>query len=134
MFNLYGNPALTTHPDIAALTEIQEPTGVKEVAIPFRKMKKEIVMQKSTPSASKSIYNEISNAVDCNLSLIHRQIAESLYRQLGVEPRELSMIEQFEYPDAGFGNRGYIYSYDCSNGPVNSRIIAKIDETGKLIS
>ncbi|MBQ1915113.1 MAG: zinc ribbon domain-containing protein, partial [Selenomonadaceae bacterium] len=60
MFNLYGNPKLRTFPDEDAIAGIQGDDGSKHGPIPFRKMKRTVVMetQKQT-SGKKSILEEV---------------------------------------------------------------------------
>ena len=45
MFNLYGNPKLFTEPDVDAIADIQEEDGSKYRPIPFRKMKRTMMMK-----------------------------------------------------------------------------------------
>ena len=141
MFNLYGNPKLRTQPDTEAFGDIQPEDGSKIVRIPFRKMKRQTVMQKGQGSSKFSIFNsqssilnEVRGLVDSNLRLIHDSIVQNLYQQLGLEPRELFSVERYETIDAnGQPEKGYLYNYDKRIGPIQSKIRAKVDERGRLI-
>lgn len=134
MFNLYGNPKLRTCPNVEALADIQEEDGSKSVRMPFRKMKRETVMQKKQGESNLSLLNEVRGLVDSNLRLIHDTITQNLYQQLGVEPRELFCVERYETTDAqGCSEKGYLYNYQRNIGPVTTIIRARLDERGKLL-
>jgi hypothetical protein len=136
MFNLYGNPKLRTRPNVEAIADIQEEDGSKSVRMPFRKMKRETVMQKGQAAVNTqlSLLDEVRGLVDSNLRLIHNSITQNLYRQLGVEPRELFCVERYETTDAqGRPEKGYLYSYQRKIGPVTTKIRARLDERGKLL-
>jgi len=134
MFNLYGNPKLRTRPNVEALADIQEEDGSKSVRMPFRKMKRETIMQKKQGESNLSLLNEVRGLVDSNLRLIHETITKNLYQQLGVEPRELFCVERYETTDAqGRPEKGYLYNYLRKIGPVNTQIRARLDERGKLL-
>lgn len=135
MFNLYGNPAMNTKPDIDAITEIQEPTGEKFMRIPYRKMKKQTIMKKSVGSGQLSLLDTIRGAVDFNLQQIHNVIVREVYDKLGVEPRNLYSVEKFEtYGSSDGVDTGYLYNYIVEIANIASRIIAKTDANGKLVS
>ena len=136
MFNLYGNPKLRTRPNVEAIADIQEEDGSKSVRMPFRKMKRETVMQKGQTVANSqlSLLDEVRGLVDSNLRLIHDSITQNLYQQLGVEPRELFSVERYETTDAqGYPENGYLYNYQRQIGPVTTQIRARLDERGKLL-
>lgn len=141
MFNLYGNPKLCTRPNVEALADIQEEDGSKSVRMPFRKMKREMVMQKnqsgnmlSPQTSNHSLLSVVRGLVDSNLRLIHDTITKNLYQQLGVEPRELFSVERYEITDAqGVPEKGYLYNYQRKIGPVNTQIRARLDERGRLL-
>lgn len=134
MFNLYGNPKLRTRPDVDAIADIQEEDGSKSVRMPFRKMKRETVMQKKQDESNLSLLNEVRGLVDSNLRLIHDTITQNLYQQLGVEPRELFCVERYETTNAqGHPEKGYLYNYQRKIGPVTTKIRARLDERGKLL-
>ena len=141
MFNLYGNPKLRTCPDVDAIADIQEEDGSKSVRMPFRKMKRETLMQKDKASKDSSLFtlhssllSEVRGLVDSNLHLIHDTITQNLYQYLGVEPRELFSVERYETTDAqGHPEKGYLYNYQRKIGPVTTKIRARLDERGKLL-
>lgn len=136
MFNLYGNPKLRTRPNVEAIADIQEEDGSKSVRMPFRKMKRETVMQKGQAAVNTqlSLLDEVRGLVDSNLRLIHDTITQNLYRQLGVDPRELFSVERYETTDAqGRPEKGYLYNYQRKIGPVTTKIRARLDERGKLL-
>jgi len=137
MFNLYGNPKLRTKPDTEALGNIQPEDGSKSVRMPFRKMKRQTVMQtenKKSLFSHKSILEEVRGLVDNNLRQIHDSITQNLYQQLGVEPRELFCVERYETIDAnGLPEKGYLYNYNKRIGPIQTQIRAKVDERGRLL-
>jgi len=141
MFNLYGNPKLRTRPNVEAIADIQEEDGSKAIRMPFRKMKRETIMQKDKASKDSSFFtlntsllSEVRGLVDSNLRLIHDSITKNLYQQLGVEPRELFCVERYETTDAqGYPEKGYLYNYQRQIGPVNTQIRARLDERGKLL-
>lgn len=135
MFNLYGNPKLRTVPDEDALADIQEEDGSKQVCIPFRKMNRKVVMQaKKEEDGKKSLLSEVRGLVDSNLRMIHETITRNLYDKLGVDPRELLSVENYETTDIdGKPEKGYLYNYDHFGGSVKSRIQAKVDLKGRLI-
>lgn len=137
MFNLYGNPAIRTRPDIETLREIQEESGLKvsKKRIPFRKMNKTVLMKKSKSGAPMSLRDMVTMAVDNNLRAIHEDITRSLYNNLGLEPRELSLVERFTTQDhSGREVSGYIYNYDKERGQITSRVMAKTDNEGNILS
>jgi hypothetical protein len=109
--------------------------------MPFRKMKRETVMQKnqsgsmlSPKTSNHSLLDEVRGLVDSNLRLIHDSITQNLYQQLGVEPRELFCVERYETTDAqDRPEKGYLYNYQRKIGPVNTQIRARLDERGKLL-
>ena len=135
MFNLYGNPKLRTRPNVESLADIQEEDGSKSVRMPFRKMKRTILMKKQNQkTGTKSLIDEVRGLVDSNLRFIHDAITKKLYQQLGVEPRELFCVESYETTDAqGHPEKGYLYNYQRKIGPVNTQIRARLDERGKLL-
>ncbi|MDD7010270.1 MAG: zinc ribbon domain-containing protein [Candidatus Cryptobacteroides sp.] len=135
MFNLYGNPKLRTMPDEEAIAGIQEDDGSKHRPIPFRRMKRTVVMvaQKQT-SGTMSFLEEVRGLVDSNLRAIHETITRNLYNKLGVEPRELHSVESYETIDInGNPEKGYLYNYDHSSGSISSRIQARVNQKGCLI-
>lgn len=135
MFNLYGNPKLRTRPDEEALADIQENDGSKQVHIPLRRMNRKVVMKaEKDAGGQKTLLSEVRGLVDGNLRMIHETITRNLYYKLGVEPRELISVESYETTDAeGNPQKGYLYNYDHSAGPVSSHIQAKVDRKGRLI-
>ncbi len=135
MFNLYGNPKLRTCPNVEALADIQEEDGSKFVRMPFRKMKRTILMKiQNQKTVTKSLIEEVRGLVDSNLRFIHDTITQNLYQQLGVEPRELFCVERYETTDAqGLPEKGYLYNYQRQIGPVTTMIRARLDERGKLL-
>jgi hypothetical protein len=136
MFNLYGNPKLCTQPDVDAISDIQEDDGSKQMRLPFRKMKRRVVMQSSQKQTDcpKSLLEEVRGLVDANLRLIHESITRNLYEVLGVEPRELVCVESYETAGIdGKPEKGYLYYYSHVSGPVHSRIRAKVDRKGRLL-
>ena len=135
MFNLYGNPKLRTRPDVDALADIQEEDGSKQVCVPFRKMKRTVVMQaQKQMDGQKSLLTDVRGLVDGNLRMIHESITRNLYDKLGLEPRELFSVENYETLDAdGVPQKGYLYNYKHDCGPVLSHIQAKLDRNGRLI-
>jgi hypothetical protein len=134
MFNLYGNPKLRTRPNVEALADIQEEDGSKSVRMPFRKMRRETVLQKKQGESNLSLLNEVRGLVDSNLRLIHDTITQNLYLELDVEPRELFFVERYETTDAqGHPEKGYLYNYQRKIGPVTTKIRARIDERGELL-
>jgi hypothetical protein len=135
MFNLYGNPKLRTRPNVEAIADIQEEDGSKIVRMPFRKMKRTILMKnQNKKTGTKSLIDEVQGLVDSNLRFIHDTITKNLYQQLGVEPRELFCVEQYETTDAqGHPEKGYLYNYQRQIGPVYTQIHARLDERGKLL-
>ena len=135
MFNLYGNPKLHTCPNVEALADIQEEDGSKFVRMPFRKMKRTILMKiQNQKTGTKSLIEEVRGLVDSNLRFIHDTITQNLYQQLGVEPRELFCVERYETTEAqGLPEKGYLYNYQRQIGPVTTMIRARLDERGKLL-
>ncbi len=70
-----------------------------------------------------------------SICLIFIILSLSVAKQLGLEPRELSKIERYGAEDMmDFNNRGYIYSYERKIGPIISKIIAKTDQMGNILS
>lgn len=136
MFNLYGCPLLRTRPDEDAIEEMQSEDGSKFMRMPFRKMEKKVVLKGEAfqQNGKQSLLDEIRGAVDANLRAIHQAITESLYNQLGVEPRELFCVEKYSTIDAnGMPEKGYLYNYRKQSGRIDTRIRAKVDERGNLI-
>lgn len=135
MFNLYGNPKLRTRPNVEAIADIQEVDGSKQKPVPFRKMKRKTIMNKTKgENKAKSLLSEIRGLLDFSLQGIHDNITRNLYNQLGVEPRELYSVEKYETTNSrGELEKGFLYNYTKDYGVVHSRIQARLDERGNLI-
>ena len=138
MFNLYGCPIIGTNPDVRSISSMQNYDGSKMHRIPFRPMKKSVVMKgescsKETPE-NKSILEAVRSAVDANLRAIHDSIVKNLYNELGVEPRELFCVEKYEI-ERGDGSveKGYIYNYARNRNKIRSQIRARVDEHGHML-
>ncbi len=137
MFNLYGHPIIRTKPNVGAIREMQSCDGSKMQRIPFRPMKKEVVM---TGDAAKSgasggsILDAVRASVDANLRILHEGIVKNLYNALGVEPRELFCVEQYEVANGnGTTEKGYLYNYVRARGDVNTKIRVKVDQNGSML-
>ena len=138
MFNLYGHPVIRTTPDVGAIRQMQSDDGSKMQRVPFRPMKKEVVMMgdaaKNCASKGGSILDAVRSAVDANLRILHEGIVKNLYNALGVEPRELFCVEQYEVDNGdGTTEKGYLYNYARTQGGVNSKIRAKVDLNGRML-
>lgn len=137
MFNLYGHPIIRTKPNVGAIREMQSCDGSKMQRIPFRPMKREVVM---TGDAAKSgasggsILDTVRMSVDANLRILHEGIVKNLYNALGVEPRELFCVEQYEVANGnGTTEKGYLYNYVRTRGDVNTKIRVKVDQNGSML-
>lgn len=137
MFNLYGNPLLRTQPNVEAIEDIQSADGSKMTRMPFRKMNRETIIKNSNYVSQEkgSLLDEIRGCVNNELRAIHQIIVEQLYNRLGVEPRELSLVERYSTTDVN-GNieKGYLYHYKKQQNNFTTEIRAKVDEHGKLKS
>jgi hypothetical protein len=138
MFNLYGHPVIRTTPDVGAISQMQSDDGSKMQRIPFRPMKKEVVMMgdaaKNCASKGGSILDAVRSAVDANLRILHEGIVKNLYNALGVEPRELFCVEKYEVENGnGTTEKGYLYNYVRARGDVNTKIRVKVDQNGSML-
>ena len=138
MFNLYGHPIIRTKPDVDAISDMQSYDGSKMQRVPFRPMKKEVVMtgeaNKSGAMKDSSILNAVRSAVDNNFRILHEGIVKNLYNALGVEPRELFCVEKYEVENGdGTTEKGYLYNYARSRDGINSNIRAKVDMNGRML-
>ena len=60
--------------------------------------------------------------------------AKNLYNALGVEPRELFCVEQYEVANGnGTTEKGYLYNYVRARGDVNTKIRVKVDQNGRML-
>lgn len=138
MFNLYGCPALRTKPNVHAIAEIQNEDGSKAYRIPYRPLKKEVVMQfdAKEQQRSASILDAVRGAVDNNLRMIHEVIVDKLYNALGVTPRELYLVEKYSTTDInGNTQKGYLYHYNKQRfEDIRSHIEVALDEAGNIRS
>ena len=137
MFNLYGHPIIRTKPDVRAISDMQSSDGSKMQRVPFRPMKKEVVMMgdaaKSGASGG-SILDTVRASVDANLRILHEGIVKNLYNALGVEPRELFCVEKYEVANGnGTTEKGYLYNYVRARGDVNTKIRVKVDQNGSML-
>ena len=117
---------------------MQSEDGSKMHRLPFRPMKKSIVMKSETAvnatQGNESILEAVRSAVDANLRILHEGIVKHLYNELGVQPRELFCVEKYEMAKGdGSVERGYLYNYARSHNNIRSSIRAKVDERGRLI-
>lgn len=75
---------------------------------------------------------DVRALVDENLSGIHSVFAEKLYGVLGVKPRDLYCVK--EYNDRSSGKLGFTYGYCIDRGAFRSHVIADVDSCGNVNS
>lgn len=130
MFNLFGNPQLSTMVDAEMLSDIQLEDGSKEVRKPYSPKRRTTLMSKSQSGTyGKGILDDVRNAVDSNLRQISSILAEKLYRQLGLEPRELVKVESYSTATC----KGYIFNYKKQMKNMSSTYQIMVDETGMIV-
>lgn len=147
MFNLYGNPQLRTKPDNIAISALQNEDGSKKadrdtLKLPYRKMQRKVVMNQEQSHGlsakmmgqKESLMDKVRGLVNSNLYSIHQTMAENLYAQMGLSPRELLCVEEYSTQDTcGITVRGFLYNYRRELGGTSYSVCVMVDNCGKII-
>lgn len=136
MFSLYGNPMIQLNRNNEVIRRAEEMNVLpklpqnKATNKPLRIKRQQRMMEKNGP---KGLLAEIRDAVDANLRAMHESIKQSLYVQLGLEPRHLHHVDSYTISN-DFGNveKGYMYAYKDDSCVFAKRTWAEVDEFGKI--
>ncbi len=137
MFGLYGNPMLYFQRiDDVVLRAREEqifPSEAISSSTPIHLKHSRRVYEKNDHEQSASLVETIRQTVDNNLSVIHQQLAEHLYQQLGLEPRWLTAIDEFEMEDL-WGNLldGFTLEYDDLSKTFGNKTWVETDKEGRV--
>lgn len=137
MFGLYGNPMLYVKEQEAvieaALTNNAVPAAtVKSAHQPIRKAVVKTILTQEQLQGSKSLLEEAREAVDNNLQLICNQMAEHLYQQLGLPPRQLREVSEVSRPHGAGVDTSYCFTYHNPDAHYDADHFVEVDEAGKV--
>lgn len=137
MFGLYGNPMLHVKEQKqvieAALANNAAPAvAVKSAHEPIRKAMVKTIMTQEQLQGSKSLLDETREAVDNNLRLICNQMAEHLYQQLGLPPRQLREVSEVSRPNGAAFDTSYCFEYHNPDAHYDADRFVEVDAEGKL--
>ncbi len=128
-FNLYGMPVLRVKEHEKVIAEAR---GMKRAtALPVTKHTKReyrTVYEKGATS-SHGLLDEVRSLVDRNLQMIRQTVEDKLYNYWGLNPRDLTSIEQVTQ---GGLQKGYRFCYTRKNAVIVSRHWAYTDTLGKI--
>lgn len=126
MFNLYGMPALKVRQNADV---VQEARGAKLI-LPIEEAGVEYKMiNVESHVGGLGLLDQIRNSVDRNLMQIKSTVESKLYSYWGLNPDNLSSIEQIN--KRGF-NVGYRFTYDMSDSVLTKRSWAISDSLGNI--
>lgn len=130
-FNYYGDPALFIQPRIIiAESYNQLPESLPGYHINGDGWRREYRQIESTNEpTSSSLLSKIRGIVDERFGEIHTTIADKLYRELGVPPRELHTLYKFSNKN---GDCGYSVRYRHTEGDASSDTIVITDLLGSI--
>lgn len=136
MFSLYGNPMIQLYRNNEVIRKAEEMNVIpklpqnKATNKPLRIKRQRRMMDKNGP---KGLLSEIRDAVDANLYTMHESIKQTLYAQLGLEPRHLHHVDSYTISNE-FGNveKGYMYAYKDDSCAFTQRTWAEVDELGRI--
>lgn len=135
MFSLYGNPMLRLQRNEEVLSRAKQehvlPSLPQTKIKPVCRKRLQRVMTKD--DSSSSLLADIRGAVDANLSAMHQAIANDLYRQLGLEPRQLHHIDAYTiYNGDGTSDKGFMYAYVDEDRAFANKTWADVSESGSV--
>lgn len=138
MFGLYGNPMLHVKARQDVIEEAQryevlpQLPQTKAANAPVRMKQTKRIISKEQLHASKSLLDQLRGCVDNNLAAIHGIVQQSLYQQLGLEPRWLDEVDEYAIAnDKGGVDNGYVYCYDMDNRNGRKSLI-EVDKQGQI--
>lgn len=135
-FNQFGDPLLRVVPCFRCDTTPAFQKLSSKDATPFaEQMNVQTVYESGDTDIKKggSLLDRVRGLVDKNLSDIHKTIADKLYREFGLEPRNLQNVQKYSL---GRGNCGYVFSYCDDSLPHDDFIcetIVRTTSSGNLI-
>ena len=138
MFGLYGNPMLHVMArqdviDAAMQYEVlPQLPQTKTSNAPVRMKRMKVVLSKEQIHSSKSLIDQLRGCVDQNLNVIHGMVQQNLYSQLGLDPRWLDEVDEYEMPNLnGDVENGYIYFYDNDN-KYGRKSVVEVNRQGQV--
>jgi hypothetical protein len=138
MFGLYGNPMLHVKARQDVIDEAQryevlpQLPQTKATNAPVRMKRMKCVLSKEQLHSSKSLLEQLQGCVDNTLQTIHGMVQQHLYQQLGLEPRWLDQVDEYEMMNE-FGEllAGYLYNYDSDNKHGHKSLI-EVNHQGQI--
>lgn len=136
MFCLYGNPMLHVKKqervvDAALANDAVPPAPVKSCGMPVRRATVKTIMAKEQLQKPKSILDQARGAVDENLRLICNQIADHLYKALGLPQRYLVTVDEIKRQKGMKTERRYSFAYHNPNVSYGADTFVEVDESGE---
>ena len=99
---------------------------------PVRMKRMKVVLSKEQIHSSKSLIDQLRGCVDQNLNVIHGMVQQNLYSQLGLDPRWLDEVDEYEMPNLnGDVENGYIYFYDNDN-KYGRKSVVEVNRQGQV--
>ena len=126
MFNLYGNPLLNMKPRIE---EERFGNYIPKIMTSDNKSINDKV-ETGLGAAISSVANDVREAVDSSLDDIKSTIMDTLYKDFGLVPDELSEMDTIVIDGE---EKGYMLTYTKKGGPFNRKVFAKTDLAGKVV-
>ena len=138
MFGLYGNPMLHVKARQDVIDEamryevLPQLPQTKAANAPVRMKRTKCLINKQQLHESKSLIDQLRGCVDINLTAIHGMVQQNLYQQLGLEPRWLDEVDEFQMPGENGGSlSGYLYNYDDDN-KHGLKTIVEVSKEGQV--
>lgn len=138
MFGLYGNPMLHVKARQDVIDEamryevLPQLPETKASHAPVRMKRTKCVINKEQLHSSKSLLDQLRGCVDQNLNAIHGMVQQNLYSQLGLDPRWLDEVDEFEMlSELGELLSGYLYNYDDDN-KYGRKSIIEVNKQGEI--
>lgn len=130
-FNVFGDPLLNIHKMTDYIKD--DPTDdLPEFVFDERCDRTyETVYSSENKEGKGSLLQRIRGMVDKNMEGIHKEIADRLYRQFSLKPRDLYTV--WHYKD-GYGNSGYSYCYRHPSEAFDSYTFVETDKEGTVKS
>ena len=129
-FNLYGDPLLNVQklmdiPD----TEESWLNGLGDFTYDSRNDRTYTEIYSARKKTEGSLLDRVRMLVDRNFESIHNKIAENLYSQYGINPRNLYCAKAFT---DGYGRKGYTITYKDPDPSIESYKIIDTDIDGNI--
>lgn len=138
MFGLYGNPMLHVNARQDVIDEalryevLPQLPETKASHAPVRMKRTKCLIDKEQIHSSKSLLDQLRGCVDQNLNAIHGMVQQNLYNQLGLDPRWLDEVDEFEMlGELGELISGYLYNYDDEN-KYGRKSIVEVNKQGQI--